>query len=502
MTEPVGLDAVATFDALRDALFRYYDTPFGLKDQRLQRERLALLDRDGGTWRQPLLEMRPDYVTVPHDLDGSAAAAGAVAELAAFAQCGLIPPGRPLYRHQEQALRSGLAPGHNTVITAGTGSGKTEAFVLPILASLLQESRHWSGAPAPYRPWWETPQAPFVPQRQGETGRQAAVRALVLYPMNALVDDQLARLRRALDGDRARAWLDRHRNGHRFYFGRYTGQTPVTGDPGNTAALEELREELRQTGRRGSAIQREQDRAFLPRLDGAEMRSRWDMLAAPPDILITNYSMLNVMLLRERDAVFFDSTRRWLHGDPNARFTLVVDELHSYRGTAGTEVAYLLRNLRHRLGLSDAPGRIRVLAASASLDPARDAGFLEEFFALPRQSFEFIPGELVRPASIGTDLSRHAPRLAAAATDGQAQQDSAQLLHETGRLTLSPPPAYPAPTARPRPARSPRQPRSSRGDSSQAATPPYGSQRCAGYSPRSATPAPCRAAACPASVPT
>ncbi|MFI6272480.1 DEAD/DEAH box helicase [Micromonospora zamorensis] len=427
----MSLDALATFDALRDALFRYYDTPFGLKDERLVRERRALLDRDGGAWRRPLIEMRPDYAVVPHDMTASATAAGAVAELAAFAACGLIPPGRSLYRHQEQALRSGLTAGRNTVVTAGTGSGKTEAFVLPILASLLNESRGWSGTPAPHRPWWETPGVPFAPQRQGETGRPAAVRALVMYPMNALVDDQLVRLRRALDSSLARAWLDSHRNGHRFYFGRYTGQTPVTGAPGNAAALEELREDLLQTSRRGAAIRREKDRAFLPQLDGAEMRSRWDMLDAPPDILITNYSMLNVMLLRERDAVFFDSTRRWLQDDPSARFTLVIDELHTYRGTAGTEVAYLLRNLRHRLGLSDAPERIRVLAASASLDPARDAGFLEEFFALPRDSFDFVPGELVRPAAAQVNVSPHASRLTRL-TGQEAPEECAAVLAETG----------------------------------------------------------------------
>lgn len=431
MTEQGRLDAIATFDSLRDALFRYYDTPFGLRDQQLQRERRQLLDRDGGTWRQPLIEMRPDYLTVGHDLDGSAARAGAVAELAQFGQCGLIPAGRRLYRHQEQSLRSGLTPGRNTVITAGTGSGKTEAFILPILASLLEESRHWGGAPAPYRPWWEAAASPFASQRQGETGRLPAVRALVLYPMNALVDDQLVRLRRALDSDKARAWLDHHRRGHRFYFGRYTGQTPVTGSPSNGAAVDELRRELSQTARRGASVHRDEDRAFVPRLDGAEMRSRWDMLDAPPDLLITNYSMLNVMLLRERDAVFFDRTRAWLERDPAARFTLVVDELHSYRGTAGTEVAYLLRNLRHRLGLTNSPERIRVLAASASLDPGRDEAFLEEFFALPRDSFDFIPGELVRPDPGSTDLSHHVSRFAAT-TGQEAPADCLALLTGTG----------------------------------------------------------------------
>src|SRR5207249_7944869 len=83
---------------------------------------------------------------------------------------------------------------------------------------------------------------------------------------------------------------------------------------------------------------------FFPRLDGAEMRSRWDMQDAPPDILITNFSMLSIMLMRDADAGIFQRTRDWLRADDSV-FHLVVDELHLYRGTAGTEVAYLLRLL-------------------------------------------------------------------------------------------------------------------------------------------------------------
>ena len=83
-----------------------------------------------------------------------------------------------------------------------------------------------------------------------------------------------------------------------------------------------------------------QRRDYVQSLDGAEMRSRWDMQAAPPDILITNYSMLNVMLMRERDDSFFEQTRAWIAQDPSHIFHMVVDELHLYRGTQVTEVAY------------------------------------------------------------------------------------------------------------------------------------------------------------------
>src|SRR5207248_10472722 len=125
-------------------------------------------------------------------------------------------------------------------------------FLLPITASLVRESNSWQ--PPNPRPqqwdWWNhwtirgsrRSFAPRIPQRAHET-RLAAVRALILYPLNALVEDQLARLRDALDGSNARTWLQARRSANRFYFGRYTGRTPVSG--GRTAAATtRLRTEL------------------------------------------------------------------------------------------------------------------------------------------------------------------------------------------------------------------------------------------------------------------
>ena len=87
--------------------------------------------------------------------------------------------------------------------------------------------------------------------------------------------------------------------------------------------------------------------------EGSEMWSRWDMQSHPPDILITNYSMLNVMLMRRIESGTSSiCTKAWLEADrTNHVFHLVVDELHTYRGTPGTEVGYLLRTFLHRIGL-------------------------------------------------------------------------------------------------------------------------------------------------------
>jgi Lhr-like helicase len=404
-------DALSIFENLRDYYVRYYETPFSLRDAGVERERHKLLLEEGTIAREPWLEPIAPYAAVSHDLSSSCQAAGAPQELTDFASCGLIPSERPLYVHQEQALAAAQR-GEHVVITAGTGSGKTESFLLPLFSSLLDESRTWDTNLQASRNLWWRDQSDFVPQRAGETGRDAAVRALVLYPMNALVEDQLQRLRQALDGEKARRWLDEHRGGHRFYFGRYTSRTPLAG-PIERGRQARLSRELELLDERAELVKDdEKKRYFLPQLDGAEMRSRWDMQAHPPDILITNYSMLNVMLLRSIEDGIFSATRDWLAKDERNTFTIVVDELHMYRGTPGTEIAFLLRNLLLRLGIADQPERVRFLAASASAggEAEKFDRFLEGFFAQPRERFAVLGGEVDLPPARPDELRRLASR--------------------------------------------------------------------------------------------
>jgi ATP-dependent helicase YprA (DUF1998 family) len=409
------LDSV--FDSLRTGLFRYYDTPFGLRSQELEAERRTILDADGVAWRQPYVEPIREWKSAAGDLHQGLVDAGAPTELADLVAAGLMEGAASLRLHQQQMLGSALA-GRCSVVTAGTGSGKTEAFLLPVLAQLVAESASWTGAVPVGDAWWEGSDD-WEPQRQEGSGRPAAMRALILYPMNALVEDQMVRLRRALDGPAARDWFDRERPGHRFYFGRYTSQTPGTGDPETESAVDLLRNQLSDAAATSArAIQLEaadpvknEDASFhVPRLDGAEMRSRWDMQDATPDLMITNYSMLNILLRRQRDRNLFDMTRAWLDRDGSV-FTLVIDELHMYRGTQGSEVAYLLRNLLDRLDLIRRPEKLRVLATSASLERERDQRFIERFFAQPIDRFDIWPGELVDTAPGPEDLSPHVSRL-------------------------------------------------------------------------------------------
>lgn len=398
----------ATFSRLREDLFRYYETPFRLRLDVVMQERRALLDRAAAAWQEPWVEVLRPYALTGSGASAALQSAGAPESLIEFARCGLLDFD-DVFTHQRDALAS-VITGQNVAVTAGTGSGKTESFLLPLISSLLTESTEWEGSSPTGSEWWRSAQDTWTPQRAKETGRLPGMRALVLYPMNALVEDQLVRLRRALDSAQARSWLDNNRAGHRFYFGRYTGKTPVPGSPDNSNAVKRLRRYLSEVHRRSGAVAADDRRYFVPRLDGAEMRSRWDMQAHPPDVLITNYSMLNIVLMRAVDAGVIDRTREWLQADERHVFHVVVDELHMYRGTAGTEVAYLLRQLLHVLGLTPESPQVRFIATSASLGELEvGRRFLADFFGAPPESFDIHPGEL-REIGVpeGTDLSDRA----------------------------------------------------------------------------------------------
>lgn len=415
---------------LVEVFLRYYDTAYGLRDESVMAERRAVLEQGSTLLQEPFLELLPDWCPAGRDVAASCAAAG-VPELTGLLQVGLLDGVPRLYQHQEDALLSSLS-GRHVVVTSGTGSGKTEAFLLPVLARLVTEARGW---PAPFGdesgPAWWTGSSPFVPQRGPDPhSRLPGVRALVLYPMNALVEDQMMRLRAALDSAPARGWLDSQLHGSRFYFGRYTGRTPISGrrSPQNTTELRQVMRALDARQRR--LAQRIQAAAglppehpdyldpraayFLPRQDGSEMRSRWDMQAAAPDILITNYSMLNIALMRDRENAIFEQTRAWVEADPSHVFSLVVDELHTYRGTSGTEVAYLLRKFLARIGLDSRPKQLAIVAASASLEQGRDEAFLAEFFGQDQDRFEVVPGQTLPPTGTPT-LDGHESELSATA---------------------------------------------------------------------------------------
>lgn len=182
--------------------------------------------------------------------------------------------------HQELAFHS-ISNLNNTIVATGTGSGKTESFLIPIIDYCLK-----------YR---------------GVTG----TKALLMYPMNALANDQLDRIKKLLKGSGVT-------------FGIYTGTTPSEG--GDNEGIAEF------------------------------ITSRKEIQRKKPDILLTNYSMLELLLTRREDKVLFLEKKLQF---------LVLDEVHTYTGVLGTEVAALIRRLKAHTGSA---GKITCIGTSATIE--------------------------------------------------------------------------------------------------------------------------------------
>jgi DEAD/DEAH box helicase domain-containing protein len=399
---------LTVYRQIAEAYLRYYETAFWLRDPALRDERRALLEGPGVIFTEPLVEPVLPYdpadsiAEVCEELGLGADVADALAEML-FGE----PSSFCLRKHQARALRVALSTQgkRNIVVTSGTGSGKTEAFLLPIFARLLREAQSWPSE-APAHRWWDRKEegSPWEAARVNSR-RPAAVRAMILYPTNALVEDQITRLRRAVITARG------DETSPRFWFGRYTGATLGGGEipaRGSDDRVRQAAEQLRQMER----DREEMDAHDLdliaqfsdPRV--GELLTRWDMISTPPDILVTNYSMLNVMLMREREEPLFEQTAAWLRASDDHALTLVIDELHTYRGTQGSEVALVLRGLLRRLGLSPASEQLRCIGTSASLDSGSGVEYLEQFFGVDRSTFEITSGE-PRPVSDCAPIPRH-----------------------------------------------------------------------------------------------
>jgi len=225
---------------------------------------------------------------------------------------------RSLYHHQEEAI-SKVWAGKNIVAATGTGSGKTESFLYPILLHLYQE--FLTGALGP------------------------GVRALILYPMNALANDQKDRL-----GQVCRRLKQRH-SPFTFTFGQYIGETPEDENDTQRHAQDLLAERDRQSHSITSNGQ----------VIHGELVLRSEMRATPPNILLTNYSMLEYLLLRPQDSALFD------HGQARWWTFLVLDEAHQYRGSRGIEMGMLIRRLKQRLREGGRREPFRCIATSATL---------------------------------------------------------------------------------------------------------------------------------------
>jgi DEAD/DEAH box helicase domain-containing protein len=409
---------IQTFEEIKSAYIRYYNTAYRLRDEKLMKERESILTSEASIFAPLLLEPVPSYPPGP-TMSSICSEIGLNpligAELVRMLFSGRHnekdPGSFALREHQATAFQTAMGnvdePGRNVVVTAGTGSGKTEAFLLPILGSILKESQSWAGTGSRHD-WWsvENSTKKWSPMR-GNTSRSAAMRCLILYPTNALVEDQVTRLRQAVRIHNEA--IGPQKFDDYIFFGRYTGNTtgsgpvPIGRKTSSIPADQEAGKKLDQLLR---DYELEIDNISIPEIRSqfadpryGEMVTRWDMLQTPPDLLVTNFSMLNVILMRQREQKIFEDTKSWLEESPDHVFHLVVDELHTYRGTAGSEVAFIIRNFLDRIGITEDSKQLRIIATSASLEAESTTAheYLEQFFSVPGDSFEIIPGKPLMP---------------------------------------------------------------------------------------------------------
>jgi len=415
-----GVRLYKEFERYTDALRTYITSTYHISHPALVALREELLARPEAIAQRPFLESTARYVAgaryrdldlpdpIPEFLDW-------------LGERGTIfdPP----YEHQARALEAGLAdPFRDLVVTTGTGSGKTEAFLLPLLGRIAQEAA------------------------QSTSFETRAIRALLLYPMNALVNDQLGRLR-ALCGDPAVASWFTECAGRPMKFARYTGKTLYPGkrkedtskhrsrlkgldfyldlesrassDPEARALIEQLRSRGKwpakpptQSGKEdglsdwyGSGHWRDSEGEWIrtvERPEDPELFTRHEVHEGVPDLLVTNYSMLEYMLLRPIERGVFRATRDYYASNPDQRMVLVLDEAHLYRGAQGTEVAMLIRRLRNRLRLG--PDQFQVICTSASFsNPLAAKTFAAQLAGKTEDTFVVLEGvkKATEPAGAG-----------------------------------------------------------------------------------------------------
>ncbi|UYY94838.1 DEAD/DEAH box helicase [Bacillus cereus] len=363
---------------LHQKLQEYIEAQYPISETSLLLERRRLLESQGVISKEPYIEATPVYEPgeIYTDIKMPKHCQEMMMSLSKMIpDVGVFP--RP-YVHQKEALESFLEEQKDLVIATGTGSGKTESFLHPILNSLLDEG-----------------------YKRPEQYKRNAVRALILYPMNALVSDQITRLRK-LFGDKRVSNYFEEKCGRHPLFGMYTSRTPYPGERTEKKdkyqlaeiikyynEIEEndpnLGEEMKKRGKwiakdlkkfsRGKRGEWESKYVTVP--GDQELFTRHEMQQTPPDILVTNYSMLEYMLMRPIERSIWEETKEWLAQDKENKFILVLDEAHMYRGTSGAEVALLIRRLQARLGIDR--DRLQCILTSASLGSDKDDNAATEF---------------------------------------------------------------------------------------------------------------------------
>ena len=382
---------------LKESIASYIESQYRISHPLVFAERAALLREKGVIAQDPFIEATPAFAAsqLLRELEREhpEIVPSGLSELVVH---GLPLDRFPLYTHQQKALLASGGEAPNLLVATGTGSGKTEAFVLPILARILREASGWTAPTGPQSEgYFDIEGDAWQHSRRHET-RPRALRAIILYPMNALVNDQMSRLRRVLSLNGSPDWQREHLNGNLIHFGMYTSLTPPTRTPLESGKRDEFEEYMSRLQEEWESLPQDlRNTGNWPAVGGPEMLCRWDMQGAPPDILVTNYSMLEYMLIRGIENPIFESTRSWLEDGEDRAVTLVLDEAHTYTGAKGTEVAHLVRRLKERLGIRAGTNKFRAIATSASIPEQAGASdellqFVSNLCGEPLNSFSLI----------------------------------------------------------------------------------------------------------------
>lgn len=335
----MALNPIVYTEKVVNSFLRYQLTRFPFSDDRLyeQMRRLLRLEETRDT---PLL--KGPYVSLSRSFREGAAVETLVREGVLHPFMRNLIPYETLYGHQEKGIRS-VVDGRTTLISTGTGSGKTECFLYPIISRCL--ALRDEDAPA-------------------------GITAVLIYPMNALAEDQMGRLRGLLAGTG-------------IPFGMYVGSTP---ERSADVAGERLPEGASRADYERALEQAKREHRATAVHPGEERCSREEMRTPgrQPRILVTNVKQLELLLTRQADVELFDDARLEF---------LVTDEAHTFSGAGGAETACLLRRLRSFCGRD--VGETTCVATSATLaDPetGAEAGrqFAGRFFGVNPDNVELV----------------------------------------------------------------------------------------------------------------
>jgi ATP-dependent helicase YprA (DUF1998 family) len=384
MQNPITYTEKVVSDFLKYQLSTYAFADTGLHAQ--LRQLLSLEE----TRNTPLL--KGPYISLSRAFRQGASYADLAAESVFHSHIQQLSPHPHSYGHQEEAYRA-IKDGMSTLVATGTGSGKTECFLMPIISRCLELRDQ------------EAPES---------------ILAVIVYPMNALAEDQLLRMRSLLAGTGVS-------------FGMYIGKTPNNKADANGVRLSAGSSSADYEAKVHELRERKEDRPVYPfeeRPSREEMREE----GKQPRILLTNVKQLELLLTRQRDLELFD----------NALLEyLVFDEAHTFTGAQGAETACLIRRLRVYCGKS-VEDTVCVATSATIADPEKgiEAGreFASRFFgvdganvaligeryedddwATSRVSTPALPGDPV------VQLNNALTALEAADAEGASEADAAML---------------------------------------------------------------------------